>query len=77
MAKTEFKWDSEVVIAEVQEGDKVKHVVKACMLNDVPWVSIQKTVLTKNGWEVKKNQNFKKSVFESVAHIVANVNLYE
>jgi hypothetical protein len=77
MAKSEFAWDSEKAIGEVVESDKIKHELKLCILNDVKYISSTKWVLKKDGWAIAKNQVFKKSVFESIAHIVANVNLYE
>lgn len=75
--KSEFQWDSEKSLGTVQEGERVEHEVKLCMLNEVGYIAITKRVLKKDGWAIAKNQVFKKSVFESIAHIIANVNLYE
>jgi hypothetical protein len=70
MAKKEFSWDSEKIIGEVQESEKVKHEIKVCELNGKAFVVSTKWVLKKDGWGIVKNQTFERGVFDEIVKLV-------
>lgn len=73
MAKKErepFKWDTEEHIGTVEESEKVKHEIKRTTLNGKEFISTEKVVMTKNGWEGKGFKNFESGVFAAIAKTV-------
>lgn len=74
MAKQEFKWDTEEEIGVVVETvDKVEWDIGLASLNGVQYITTSKRVMTKEGWAVKKRQNFKRSVFMDIEEVLAQL----
>lgn len=70
MAKKEFKWDTEVLIGEVKETDKVTHEIKECKKGDKIFLVATKKILGSEGWKIVKHQTFEAGVFNQIVALV-------
>ena len=68
--KKPFAWDTEKHIGTVEESEKVKHEIRRTSLNGKEFISTEKVVLTKNGWEGKGFKNVEVGVFNAIAAAV-------
>lgn len=73
MAKAPFAWDTEVLIGEVKETEKVTHEIKECKRGDKVFLVATKKVLGAEGWKIVKHQTFEASVFNQIVALVQDV----
>lgn len=73
MAKKDFAWETEVLIAEVIVSEKEKHEIIHCTLNGQAYVAIVEWKLTNEGWQRKKNRTIKRNVFDAAAKIIDSI----
>ncbi|ALA13093.1 hypothetical protein TSARBOMBA_254 [Bacillus phage TsarBomba] len=69
MAK-QFAWDTEVLIGNIQETDKVRHEVIHCTLKGQAYIAIVEWKLGNEGWKRTKNRTIKTGVFDAAAIIL-------